>query len=174
TALAQGSQRSVVLVDCDGKAQSLTDKLGLRDAAGVCCLASDATSRGAAPLVPTAVNRLFILPFGRSGRPGTSAPPTLGATLLRLANAYPDHLFVLDTPPCLATSDASLLAPVVGQVVMVVEAHSTQRAEVEAALDLVDTCPNLQLLLNRAVLRSTDSFGAYGYDGYAAPPPQSP
>jgi receptor protein-tyrosine kinase len=54
---------------------------------------------------------------------------------------------------------------------MVVEAERTQRAEVEAALDLVEACPNLQLLLNRAVLTANDTFGAYGgYDAYAAPP----
>jgi len=104
----------------------------------------------------------------------TDGAPDLAARrdlLARLAAALPDHIFVLDTPPCLSTSDASVLAPIVGQVVMVVEAERTQRAEVEAALDLVEACPNLQLLLNRAVLTANDTFGAYGgYDAYAAPP----
>ncbi|MCS6920508.1 MAG: hypothetical protein NZM07_01060 [Elioraea sp.] len=168
-ALAQGSQRAVVLVDCDGKVGSLTDRLGLRDQVGLCCLAADPQSRGSPPLQPTAVPRLSVLGYGRSGRPGSPPPATLGAVLLRLANAYPDHLFVLDTPPCLATAEASLLAPVVGQVVMVVQAQATQRAELEAALDLVDTCPNIELLLNRSLLRGHDSFGAYGYDDYHAP-----
>ncbi len=173
-AMAQFSQRSVVLIDADGKPGSLTDLLGLRDAVGLCCLANEPSSGGAAPLVPTAVPRLFILPFGRSGCPGKSPPPATGSALLRLANAYPDHLFVLDTPPCLATSDASLLAPVVGQVVMVVQAQSTQRSEVEAALDLVDNCPTLQLLLSRALLLGNDAFGAYGYYAYTAPTPDRP
>ncbi len=102
-----------------------------------------------------------------SKRPG----PMMTAALARLAAALPDHIIVLDTPPCLSTSDASILAPIVGQVVLVVEAERTQRAEVEAALDLVEACPNLQLLLNHAVLTANDTFGAYGgYDAYAAPP----
>ncbi len=168
-ALVQGSQRTVVLVDCDGKAGSLTDKLGLRDRPGLCCLAADPQTRIASAFVPTAVPRLLVLGYGRMGRPGSPPPATLGAALLRLANTYPDHLFVLDTPPCLATAEASLLAPMVGQVVMVVQAQATQRAEVEAALDLVDTCPNIQLLLNRSILRGHDTFGAYGYDDYHAP-----
>lgn len=170
-ALVQGSQRTVVLVDCDGKVGSLTDRLGLRDRLGLCCLANDPQSRVAAAFVPTAVPRLVVLGYGRLGRPGSPPPSTLGAVLLRFANAYPDHLFVLDTPPCLATAEASLLAPVAGQVVMVVQAQATQRAEVEAALDLVDTCPNIQLLLNRSILRGHDTFGAYGYDDYHAPTP---
>jgi len=173
-ALAVGSQRTVVLVDCDGKVGSLTDRLGLRNEVGLCCLAADPLSRGLPPLHPTAVPRLLALGYGRSGRPGSPPPATLGAVLLRLANAYPDHLFVLDTPPCLATAEASLLAPVVGQVVMVVQAEATQRAEVEAALDLVDTCPSIELLLNRSLLRGHDAFGAYGYDDYHAPPPDRP
>ncbi|MCS6854483.1 MAG: hypothetical protein NZ523_06980, partial [Elioraea sp.] len=148
-ALVQGSQRSVVLVDCDGKAGSLTDGLGLRDRPGLSCLAADPQSRALPALTPTAIPRLLVLGYGRTGRPGSQPASALGAVLLRLANAYPDHLFVLDTPPCLATAEASLLAPIAGQVVMVVQAQATERAEVEAALDLVDTCPNIQLLLNR-------------------------
>ncbi len=168
-ALALGSQRTVVLVDCDGKAGSLTDALGLRDRFGLSCLAAGAPGGGSVPFVPTTIPRLVVLGYGRSGLVGSPPPATLGAVLLRLANAHPDHLFVLDTPPCLATSEASLLAPIAGQVVMVIQAQATQRAEVEAALDLVDTCPNIQLLLNRALLRGHDTFGAYGYDDYHAP-----
>lgn len=168
-ALALGSQRTVVLVDCDGKNGSLTDVLGLRDRVGLSCLAAGVQGGASVPFVPTALPRLVVLGYGRTGRPGGAPPATLSAVLLRLANAHPDHLFVLDTPPCLATSEASLLAPVAGQVVMVIQAQATQRAEVEAALDLVDSCPNIQLLLNRSILRGHDTFGAYGYDDYHAP-----
>ena len=57
-----------------------------------------------------------------------------------------------------------MLAPVVGQVVVVVRAEYTQRNEVEAALDMIDACPTLQML-NQARLGSNDSFGAYGVYG---------
>jgi hypothetical protein len=36
---------------------------------------------------------------------------------------------------------------------------------------MVDSCPTLQLVLNRAVLTANDTFGAYGgYGAYAAYP----
>jgi receptor protein-tyrosine kinase len=87
--------------------------------------------------------------------------------LLRLAAALPHHIIIIDTPPCLAASDPSTLAPIVGQVVIVVQAERTEQREVEAALDMVESCPTLHLLLNQAKLTVSESFGAYGgYDGY--------
>ncbi len=66
--------------------------------------------------------------------------------------------FLLDTPACLESSIAGLLAAAAGQIALVVEAERTKRAEVEAALDILDACPTLQLLLNRSALRVSDRF----------------
>jgi receptor protein-tyrosine kinase len=172
-AIANSGARPVVLVDADGKHFSVTRQLGHAESAGLRMLAAEPSRTPQALLVPTAIPRLSFLPYGTHppGQPVAAPAPMMTGALARLAAALPDHVIVLDTPPCLSTSDASILAPIVGQVVMVVEAERTQRAEVEAALDLVEACPNLQLLLNRAVLTANDTFGAYGgYDAYAAPP----
>lgn len=172
-AIATSSARPVVLVDADGKHFSVSRLLGHGETTGLRMLAAEPNRAPQALLVPTAVPRLFFLPYGPQppGQPVAAPGPMMTAALARLAAALPDHIIVLDTPPCLSTSDASILAPIVGQVVMVVEAERTQRAEVEAALDMVEACPTLQLLLNRAVLTANDTFGAYGgYDAYAAPP----
>jgi receptor protein-tyrosine kinase len=172
-AIAGSGARPVVLVDADGKHLSISRLLGHADSPGLRLLAAEPTRAPQTLLLPTAIPRLSFLPYGPhpTGQPAAAPGQMMAAGLARLAAALPDHILVLDTPPCLSTSDASILAPIVGQVVMVVEAERTQRAEVEAALDLVEACPNLQLLLNRAVLTANDTFGAYGgYDAYAAPP----
>jgi hypothetical protein len=70
-----------------------------------------------------------------------------------------------------------VLAPSVAQIVMVVEAGKTQRAELDAALDLIRSSPRIMLMLNKVAGRNTASFGAYSYSGdyYAQPnlpPPQ--
>ena len=172
-AIAGSGARPVVLVDADGKHLSISRLLGHAETPGLRMLAAEPTRAPQTLLVPTAIPRLSFLPYGPhpTGQPAAAPGQMMAAGLARLAAALPDHILVLDTPPCLSTSDASILAPIVGQVVMVVEAERTQRAEVEAALDLVEACPNLQLLLNRAVLTANDTFGAYGgYDAYAAPP----
>ena len=171
--LANSGTRPVVLVDVDGKVFSISRLLGHADSPGIRMLAAEPTRLPAPLLVPTAVKRLSLLPYGPlpPEMPGIPPGQLVTAALLRMAAALPDHLFVLDTPPCLSTSDPGALAPIAGQVLVVVEAERTQKNEVEAALDMVEACPTLQLVLNRAVLTANDTFGAYGgYDAYANPP----
>ena len=96
--------------------------------------------------------------------PGT----TVAAAIQRLAALLPQHVIILDAPPCLSTSDPEQpRARRRARSLLVVEAERTQRSEVEAALDMVEACPILQLMLNQTRLNSTDTFGAYGaYGGY--------
>lgn len=171
--LANSGTRPVVLIDVDGKMFSISRLLGHPDTPGIRMLAAEPGRAPAPMLVPTAIKRLSLLTYGPlpPEMPGIPPGQLVTAALLRLAAALPDHLFVLDTPPCLSTSDPGALAPIAGQVLVVVEAERTQRNEVEAALDMVESCPTLQLVLNRAVLTANDTFGAYGgYDAYANPP----
>lgn len=171
--LANSGSRPVVLVDVDGKQFSISRLLGNADSPGIRMLAAEPNRAPGPLLVPTAIKRLSFLAYGPvpAETPGIPPGQLMTAALLRLAAALPEHLIVLDTPPCLSTSDPGALAPIAGQVLMVVEAERTQRNEVEAALDMVEACPTLQLVLNRAVLTANDTFGAYGgYDEYARPP----
>ncbi|MCO6419885.1 hypothetical protein JYK14_27540 [Siccirubricoccus sp. KC 17139] len=173
--IAVGGGRPAVLVDVDGKHGSVSELLGLADQPGLHALAAGSALPVARLLVPTELPALAILPFGHVT--GASEAPSgagMVAALLRLAAALPRHVLVLDSPPCLSTSDPSALASAVGQVLMVVQAERTQRDEVEAALDLVEACPTLQLVLNQTRMTSNDSFGAYGayevYGSYGARP----
>jgi receptor protein-tyrosine kinase len=166
--LARSSGRSVLLVDADGKHGSMSMAIDQQAAPGFMAYATDPTMPVAKVVMPTEIPRLALLPYGApNAREGQPAGPRLAGALQRLAAAMPQHIIIVDTPPCLATSDPSTLAPVAGQVVVVVKAESTERREVEAALDMVDACPTLHLLLNQVQLTVSDSFGAYGgYDGY--------
>ncbi len=158
--LANSGTRSVVLVDVDGKIGSISELLGHAQTPGIRILAAEPARAPTSMLVPTAIKRLSLLTYGPlpPSLPGIPPGQLVTAALLRLAAALPDHLIVLDTPPCLSTSDPGALAPIAGQVLMVVEAERTQRSEVEAALDMVDSCPTLQLVLNRAVLTANDAY----------------
>ncbi|WP_198371960.1 P-loop NTPase family protein [Roseomonas rosulenta] len=166
--LAHASTRPVLLVDADGKQGSISMALGQSEAAGLMALATDPSRPPAGLIVPTEVPRLSVLPYGSpTAREGQPPGPRMANALQRLAAALPQHIILIDTPPCLVASDPSSIAPVVGQVVVVVQAQRTERREVEAALDMVEACPTLYLLLNQAQLTSSDGFGAYGgYDGY--------
>lgn len=167
--IATSGGRRVVLVDADGKRGGISHVLGVADAQGLYALAMNPAHRPEALVHPTALKRLMFMAFGARLQEGVdlTAGGTMGAAVTRLAEAFPDAIVVLDTPPCLSTSDASALASIAGQVVMVVNAERTQRNEVEAALDMMEACPTLQLLLNRVRLTANDTFGAYG--DYGAP-----
>lgn len=163
--IADGGAARVVLVDADGKRDGLSRLLGCEKEPGLATLAADPRANPAALLCPTAIASLSVLPCGASSGDGIAPPhgAMLAAAVLRLARALPDHVIVLDTSPCLSTSDPTALAPIVGQAVVVVHAETTQRSEVEAALDMIEACPSLQLLLNQTRHVASDSFGAYGY-----------
>lgn len=178
--LAQMTERPVILVDIDSKPGCLTDLVGLRRARGMFNLVQDSALDPNALIVPTEVAGLFLLPLGvpdtNVGVTGRERP--LAVTVEALGRALPDATFVLDTGPLLSTSDPSVLAPAVAQIIMVVEAERTQRAELDAALDLIRDSRRILLLLNKVSARARSTFGAYSYYGdyYAKPvvPPPPP
>ncbi len=159
--LATDGSQPVVLVDTDGKPGSLSHLLGLAGRAGLRSLASEAGRTVRGLLVPTEVRRLSILPYGAVTTGAAPSGATLAAAVRAAAQALPGYLIVLDSPPCLVTSDPGGLANVAGQTLLVVEAERTQRSELEAALDLVEASPVLQLVLNKARFSDRDTFGTY-------------
>ncbi len=162
--LASCGQQPVILVDVDIKRHSLTTGMSLQNRSGLLNLASQPGLHFSDCLIDTAIPNLSIIPIGQatSGDAMVSGKPII-RVLDRLARNYPDCIIVLDTPPCLSSSEPSTLAPVVGHIVMLIEAQQTQRAEVEAALDLVEACPSVVLMLNKVQMTGSDTFGAYGY-----------
>lgn len=170
-AIARHGGMGALLVDDDGKRGSLTSLLGCAEAQGLHDIAADPALDPASLARPTEVARLRFLPFGVAPTAlsaSRASPKALADAFHRIAAAFPDDLLIVDAPPVLATSDASATAALAGQILVVVRAEATQRSEVEAALDMLDACPTLQLVLNRASASTPDSFGAYGYEAYGS------
>lgn len=158
--------RKVLLVDLDSKTESLSPRLGVpKERFGICDLAA---SPGADPdraVIATELSKLFFVPIG-AHHEYNSLP--MAPAIRELCRHFSDHLVILDAPPCLASSTPSTLAALVGQVVFVVEAERTQRSEVEAALDLIEACPNVKLMLNKVQSSASYTFGAYRYGSHYA------
>lgn len=155
--IAEGAHRPVILVDAARSAGSLTTLLGLSGVPGLAQLRDTGRPDPARLLRHTEVPGLFVLPHG-TAEPAGAQGKGMAAALLHLAGQLPDHIILLDAPACLESSVAGLLAAAAGQIALVVEAERTKRAQVEAALDILDACPTLQLLLNRSTLRVSDRF----------------
>ncbi len=157
--LAISTRHDVLLVDADRKKTSLSAALGLAGQLGFRDLIDPALDP-ALLVVPTELPHLAVLPVGTiAGTPAEAGP--VDALVERLARALPSHIVVLDTAPCLSTSDASGMAHAVGHAVIVVEAELTQQSELEATIDLLRPCASLMLLLNKAQAQMSYSFGAY-------------
>ena len=161
--IARQGDHHVLLVDADSKRDSFCYSLGLAESRGLLDLVANPKLDPAPLIVKTPIERLSILPVGRERERSAELFSTKEMTRLiqSLGRRYADRLLILDAPPCLSTSDPAVLAPVVGQIVFVVEADRTQRDEVEASLDLIQACPTITMVLNKQQISSRYTFGAY-------------
>ncbi|MBN9562403.1 MAG: chromosome partitioning ATPase [Alphaproteobacteria bacterium] len=161
--IARQRDHAVLLVDTDSKDESFGRSLGLVDTPGLLDLALDPRLNADDLITPTGFEKLSILPIGTKPEASAELFATRQMTRLikDLARRYADRVVILDAAPCLSSSDPSTLAPIVGQIVLVVEAERTQRAELESALDLIQSCPTISLLLNKVQVTTSHTFGAY-------------
>ncbi len=169
-ALAFATERDVkaLLVDVDTQHSTLGTILGLQGKKGIVDVLAEGLDVSDV-LVRTNIANLLVLPPGQGGPhvPELFSSNQMVSLMSELTRRFPDRFVILDTPPCMASSDAAALAPLVGQIVFVVEAHRTQQDEIEAGLSMLSSCPRISLLLNKSELASAH-FGSYGY-GYHYP-----
>ncbi len=155
----------VLAIDCDVERQSMSSVLGIEADKGLVDLIADDTLDMRDILLRTDLANLSVLPAGRKhpGVPELLSSRRMRDVLGEMAHRYADRYIVIDAPPCLATSDPSILATLVGQIVFVVEANRTQEAEIEESLRLIGSCPNISLVLNKMDGVTSEHFGSYGY-----------
>jgi protein-tyrosine kinase len=143
-------------------ASSAREPRGLLDLFEGQCELSDVILR-------TSVDKLSVMPSG-SYRPHATellASDGMRSMLEQVATRYPDLIVIFDSPPLLLTTEAQVLASLVGQVVVVVQAGTTSHNAVKSALATLENCPNKMMLLNRVSLLSEEGHDSYGY-GYGA------
>ena len=157
---------SVILVDADVVRPGVLRHLGLQDEKGLLDILTDSDLDLSSVLLTTNVPKLSILPAGAPSSRSTEllASEAMHKLLSGLADSHPDHVFVFDGPPLLVTTEASVLASRVGQVVLVVEASKTLRRDVAQALAALEHCPLVMLMLNKQ--RAPLGGQPYGYGYY--------
>ena len=98
------------------------------------------------------------------------ASESMAQLLDEMASRYQDRILIFDSPPLLATTEARVLASHMGQIVMVVESDRTTQAVLKQALETIESCPVVMMVLNKAARSEVGSY--YGY-GYSASEPAS-
>ena len=161
--MAMERDTTVLLVDADVARPSVLSALGLPPRAGLMDVLLDDELDLADVILKTNVPALSILPAGRRNKHATEL--LAGRGMMRMlediASRYPDRIVIFDSPPLLITTEASVLAAQMGQVVLVVEAERTTHSAVRDALRQLEHCPNVNLIYNKI-----KSFGGNDYYAY--------
>jgi exopolysaccharide/PEP-CTERM locus tyrosine autokinase len=165
-ALSLAAERDVevLLVDGDFAKPDVMASLGLGEGPGLLDALADPAIDLESLVVHTDIPKLSLLPAGTRSNDDTEllASERTDALLAGLVEADPRRIVIFDSPPALAASPASVLAAQVGQVMLVVRADRTGENDLREAVQLLDGCEYIQLVLN-AVSYSPGGarFGTY-------------
>ena len=150
--IAMEMDHTVLLVDADVARPSVPRYFGLEVEGGLMDLLLNEKSDFASVMLNTNVERLRLLPSGRSHKRATEllASQAMSNLLEEIATRYPDRIVIFDSPPILLTSEARALARQMGQIVVVVAAESTTQHGVKDAINKIGGHPNISLVYNKA------------------------
>jgi len=164
--MAAELDRTVLLVDADVAKNDIARVLGVNYEMGL----TDLLQRGNVPtedaVLQTNIDSLSFLPSGRmlANVDELFASDRMLELMRELASRDPNRIVIVDGPPMQAGTEASVLARMVGHVVVLVEADATPQSAVADAMHQLKGCHSVSMVLNKARRRASDSI-TYGY-GY--------
>lgn len=161
--MAMEIDTTVLLVDGDVAHPELPNILGTPRSPGLLELLTQDDLKVGDAIVQTNIDNLSVLPAGAHHRRATEllASEQMATVLRELASYYSDRIVIFDSPPLLPTTEARTLAAHMGQIVMVVAADSTRQHAVNLALETIEDCEIVLMMLNKA--DKTDVGTYYGY-----------
>jgi len=168
--IAMEMEKTVLLVDADVGRARVHEVLGTPMGPGLIDLLLGEKRDAREVILHTTMPKLRVIPMGRYHSHANEL--LSGQEMLRLsrelAARYPDRVVIFDTPPLLITSEAVVLAGLMGQIVFVVQSERSSQRRVQDALALLDRNKPIGLVLNKVRHRMGGSYygyGAYGYHG---------
>jgi protein-tyrosine kinase len=161
--IAMEMDMTVLLVDADVARPSVLKVLGLPPEPGLMDILLRDKTELSDVILRTSVSTLSILPAGRANKHATEllASRSMSRLLTEIAERYADRIVIFDSPPLLLTTEASVLAAQMGQILMVVESERTTQHDVKEALRRIEQCPNVSLIYNKS-----KGFAGGEYYGY--------
>lgn len=165
--IASERDKKVLLIDADVAKPSISKVLNISsDKKGLTDYLDGNVVDFSEIMIKTDVGGLTIVPAG--SKHGFSTELLTSKKMVSLADElhsrYSDRIVIFDSPPLLATTQAEVLAELVGQVVLVVESEGTLQRTVADSVDKLKGCDVVMVLLNKL----THSIGMtnYGYGQY--------
>ena len=166
--LAQKGCR-VLLVDADLRRPGLAKALNLQNDGGLAGILTGAYEFGDTLLRKVeGLENLFLLPSGpRPPNPAELLCSMKMESLVGRLRQEFDHV-VIDSPPVLPITDATILSSIVDGVIMVVECDSTTRAALNRAVHVMEHSGGkiLGTVFNKVDVRRDGYYGYRYYHGY--------
>lgn len=162
--MARELDYTVLLVDADIIKRETSELLGIKDKPGLMDLLHNGSLLIEDTVLSTDVPRLSVMPAGQWHDQATEllSSDEMRRLVSELATRYPRRMVIFDSPPLLATAEAQVLAELMGQIVLVIEALSTPTNVVTEAVALLDKAKPIGLVLNKSrQLLATDHYGGY-------------
>ena len=161
--LFAGVGQRVVLLDCDLRRPRLHEAFGLSNSVGFTSVFADSDLLSEAMHEVAYEQKLTVVPSG----PIPTNPSEMLASkrtsevIYALQSEF--DLVLVDSPPVLPVTDATVMSSWVEGTLLVVSASATTRSDLDDAMELLRLAeaPVVGAVLNRATSR-----GGYGYGGY--------
>ena len=168
--IAMEMDKTVLLVDADVAKPDVTSRLGVQSEIGLIDVLLDERLTLQDALLRTDVPKLTLLSAGRKHVHATEllASERMRQLAMEISTRYHDRIVIFDSPPLLLTTEARVLASLMGQVVVVVEESKTPQHVVKEAVELLVTNEIVGIVLNKGMHdKSAHYYGGYGgYGGY--------
>ncbi|MFO1432972.1 MAG: AAA family ATPase [Candidatus Competibacteraceae bacterium] len=149
--LAMERDHTVLLLDGDPLKRSLTRLVGLDEALGLMDLLVAPALTVGEVMITTELPTLRLIPAGHRHHPSTEllASASMQAMAADLSSRYRDRIVLFDLPPLLVTNQASVLARLMGQILLVVDPGKSSPTAIQDALARLEPEQPMALVLNR-------------------------
>jgi exopolysaccharide/PEP-CTERM locus tyrosine autokinase len=161
--IAQGEEQTVLLIDADLRNGGVSGLLGIRTKRGLSEYLQGTEDLESCLVRLTKIDRLTILPAGsRPSNPAELLGSNKMAMLLRqVKHRDKNGIVLIDAPPVIPLTDASILAPSVDGVIFIIRAGRVRKDTVTRALSQFGNVEVLGVVIN-----DVDSLGAGDYGDY--------
>lgn len=167
--IAAEMDRTVLLVDADVAKNGVAQVMDIKYDVGLTNILERGSIHVEDTVMQTNVESLSLLLSGRMvpNIDALIASDKMARIMRELALYDPNRIVIVDAPPVQAGTEASVLARMAGQVVVVIEEDKTPQAAVLNSLHQLKGCESVNLILNKA-RRGLSDHAMYGY-GYVSP-----
>lgn len=177
-ALSMALERNfaVLLVDADMAKPHVTRMFGAEQEPGLLDVLQDPGRSIESVILGTDIPSLSLLPAGKQTSTATEllASERMREVATRLAALHQRGVVLFDTSPVLLTNEPRVLAPLMGQIVVVVKAGVTPQQALRDAVGLLGAEGRVSLVLNEAALSGPMGY-YYGHRyGYGSVPKSIP